>query len=292
MNTLLAADSVRSEKGEVPNIGLEPTVPRVTPPAKNRNRRAARSAAQPGRYAVFQKWYGPMNRSLIVLLLLVGISCFVSGISVTNAVGPASPQQNSVTSAELPQSLSIGGQFNVSIKRLTKSPGENRALTAAEAAYPPRADVMKAMEAAHFKLDAEPSDTQLWWSSSFDGVRIAYAITADAVRYYLNLSEAFRQNKFKEVGTRGMERSGLTYSASVSKVDTITIDGRNFRDVYVVEMSLSWWDYCGSLCAMNFERSRKVVVNLDGTVLTVFGDGTPEVIVSWFGRVDERDGAA
>jgi hypothetical protein len=35
-----------------PNIGLEPTDPRVTPPAGNGNRRAARPAAQPGRYAV------------------------------------------------------------------------------------------------------------------------------------------------------------------------------------------------------------------------------------------------
>lgn len=34
-----------------PNIGLEPSVPCVTPPAKYGKRRAARPAAQPARYA-------------------------------------------------------------------------------------------------------------------------------------------------------------------------------------------------------------------------------------------------
>ena len=50
------------------NIGLEPTVPRVTPPAKNGNRRAARPAAQSGRYKDSQISGKVLGEVSIVLL--------------------------------------------------------------------------------------------------------------------------------------------------------------------------------------------------------------------------------
>ena len=37
------------------NLGLEPSDPRVKPPARNGNRRAARPAAQPARWADIQR---------------------------------------------------------------------------------------------------------------------------------------------------------------------------------------------------------------------------------------------
>ena len=51
MNTLLATGTVGNKKAEVPNLGLEPTVSRVTLLARERKRRATRPAAQPGRWA-------------------------------------------------------------------------------------------------------------------------------------------------------------------------------------------------------------------------------------------------
>jgi len=183
-------------------------------------------------------------------------------------------------SIQLPPSLSIDGPFSVRIARTTASPDEQRALEAAEAAYPSRDEVVAAISGGHFKLRAVPDDDRLWWSSEFDGVRIAYAITADAVQYYVNVSEAFREKRFEEVGPIPMLSSGLQYSASVSPAETISAAGQEFHDVFVVTMSLSWFDYCGDVCGMDFEKSRKVLVSRNGKVLFVSGDGNPNVEVS------------
>jgi hypothetical protein len=183
-------------------------------------------------------------------------------------------------SAQLPPALAIERPFSVRIARPTASGDEQRALEAAEAAYPSREEVVKAIRQAHFKLKATPLDDPLWWSSEFDGVRIAFAITAGAVRYYINMSEAFRQNRFQEVGVIPMKSSRFNYSASVTRAETISAGGQDFRDVFVVTMSLSWSDYCGSECALNFEKSRQVLVSREGKVLFISGDGNPLVEVS------------
>ena len=188
-------------------------------------------------------------------------------------VGPTTP-------AQLPPILAIEGPFSVRIARTAASPDGQRALEAAEAAYPSREEVLAAIQTAHFKLKAAPIGDRLWWSSEFDGVRIAYAVTADAVRYYVNLSEAFRQNRFQEAGGIPMKSSKFHYSASVSPAETISAGGQDFHDVFVVKMSLSWSAYCGSECAMTFENSRQVFVGRNGKALFISGDGNPSVEVS------------
>jgi hypothetical protein len=78
-----------------------------------------------------------------------------------------------------------------------------------------------------------------------------------------------------------MKSSEFSYHAHVSALfPTYSRDGRVFHDVYVVEMGLRWSDYCGSLCACGFHLDRTVVLSRDGSVLCVFGDQKPMVVVS------------
>lgn len=119
-----------------------------------------------------------------------------------------------------------------------------------------------------------------WWCSDIDGVRIAEAITSDAVAYYLALSEAFRKGHFRSIGVVPMSSSLLAYEARSEWRDSFVADGVEHRDVHVVTMSLEWSDCCGELCAMRFKKFRTVVVGSGGQVIVVTGDGPPEVAVS------------
>lgn len=66
------------------------------------------------------------------------------------------------------------GDYRVLVERTYGSPEEARLLRIAEALYPPRDTLEAAIERAHFKLDDVPDVKDLWWSSSFDGIRILH----------------------------------------------------------------------------------------------------------------------
>ncbi|HEV8325711.1 MAG TPA: hypothetical protein VG389_29140 [Myxococcota bacterium] len=181
----------------------------------------------------------------------------------------------------LPVTLDLPAPFEVQVRRDAGGPDQARALCLAEAAYPPRADVLAAIDGAHFKLGAVPSDARLWWYSAFDGVRLAYAVTGDALRYYLDLTTAFARGERAPAGAAvKMLASRLEYAATVRRARTFTRDGRTFADVWVVEMRLDWRDYCGPLCAMGFGKTRTVVLSAAGEVLALFGDGPAAAVVS------------
>jgi len=170
--------------------------------------------------------------------------------------------------------------FTASVRRHFVDANEERLLRIAEEAYPPP-DAILAIAGRYASKQDLGREKHLWWYGEFDGVRLPYAVTMDAVRYYLALIQATARGDSSQTGGIPMKRANFSYTASVSpRQSTLSRDGRVFEDVYTVELRLSWSNYCGSLCACSFNLNRTVVLRADGTVLCVFGDQKPMVIVS------------
>jgi hypothetical protein len=170
--------------------------------------------------------------------------------------------------------------FVATVHREFRTPVEERLLRIAEETYPPTKAVLSI---ADVRLDRKAllQEERLWWYGEFDGVRLPYAVTMDAVRYYLGLTQALGRGDSSQTHGIRMKRSEFSYSAQISPGSrTFSRDGRTFENVWVVEMKLEWSDYCGSLCACGFHLDRTVILRRDGTVLCVFGDKKPMVVVS------------
>jgi carboxypeptidase family protein len=171
----------------------------------------------------------------------------------------------------------VAKAFVATVRREFRSPNEERLLRIAEETYPPtKAVASLADERTDHR--ALLKEKRLWWFGEFDGVRLPYAVTLGAVRYYLGLTQAMGRGE--RVPFR-KKRIQFSYLASVSSSpDTVSMEGRAYGGVYVVKMSLEWSDYCGSLCALYFRLDRTVLLRPDGTVVGIFGDRRPMMMVS------------
>lgn len=168
------------------------------------------------------------------------------------------------------------GPHIIEVERTVRTENDMRMITIAESRYPPRTKVLEAIRTAHFKLEQDPKENKLWWYSEADGVRIPYAITAEAVDYYVNLVEGYRKKDWKS----DIEPSSrFSYSASVEFKKHCEKDGKKFRNVYVVEMKLSMEAGFASLAGVRFHKERIVVLNRKGRVLGVFGDGKTRILM-------------
>ena len=169
--------------------------------------------------------------------------------------------------------------FVATVSRNVGSPEEERLVRIAEETYPPVQSILPIADSRH--RDALSREERPWWYGTFDGVRLPYAVTMDGVRYYLELIQALARGDSTQTNGIRMKSASFSYHARVSsRYSTYSRDGRVFKDAYLVEMDLSWSDYCGSLCACGFHLNRTVVIRRDGTVLCVFGDQKPMVVVS------------
>ncbi|MEM1127970.1 MAG: hypothetical protein AAGI71_15080 [Bacteroidota bacterium] len=178
----------------------------------------------------------------------------------------------------------VARSYRTSIVREATSHVEADLIAQAEAVYPPRDSVL-----AHVppeRHDRIP-ETGYWYLDSFDGVRIPYALTGDAVTYYSDLIDALEAGEQLPFLTE----ASLEYRATASFRETYTFDGQDpltlealpsvsFERVHVVEMSLAWYQYCGPVCAMWINHSRIVVFDEAGTLLQVFLDGPRPIAVS------------
>lgn len=170
--------------------------------------------------------------------------------------------------------------FVAQVHREFRNPEEERLLRIAEEVYPPTKAVLSLAD-RHLDRKALLREKRLWWYGEFDGVRLPYAVTTDAVRYYLAITQALARGDRSKTGGFGMKQTDFSYTASVSPGPTTYAKrGQTFENVYVVELSLEWSDYCGSLCACGFGLDRTVLLRPDGTLVCVFGDRKPNVIVS------------
>ncbi|MGE5180185.1 MAG: carboxypeptidase-like regulatory domain-containing protein [Bacteroidota bacterium] len=171
--------------------------------------------------------------------------------------------------------------FEATVRREFRSPPEERLLRIAEETYPPTKAVASIGGGYKVKREDLLQEKRLWWYDEFDGVRLPYAVTMDAVRYYLGITQALGRGDASRTRGFRMIATTFSYDATVSPgPTTYKRAGHTFEDVYVVTMRLAWSDYCGNLCACGFGLDRTVVLRPDGTVVWVFGDRKPSVIVS------------
>ena len=126
---------------------------------------------------------------------------------------------------------------------------------------------------------AKPKETNGdtdWWYKQALGIRIPCAITKDAVKYYSDLVEKYGKQGFK----RFIEPSSrLDYHSTIMFHKEFTLDGKSFKNVHVVTLKLTFSQNFAATGTegMHFEKKRIVVLDNDGKVLQVFGDGSTEV---------------
>ncbi|MCC6697804.1 MAG: hypothetical protein IT365_19410 [Candidatus Hydrogenedentes bacterium] len=180
----------------------------------------------------------------------------------------------------VPESSYSEGRYSAKIVRHYKDEKELRLLRIAESVYPSRQRVMDARATAHFKETQEPpAGEDLWWTSSFDGVRIPYTITGSALLYYCERVRDFR-TRAASTGRAAEQSCVMSYVGDISHQKQAEIEGKRFTDCYVVSMKLEWSWFCGDLCGLWFTKERTVVLDAEGTVLAVFKDGPADFIVS------------
>lgn len=194
------------------------------------------------------------------LSLAVFAAVLIGGCSA-QVPAPAAP-------GPLPEVLQQDAPFQVDIQRTTADSTAARLLRIAEL-VPPQTDTPTP--------DSEV--TMNWWSTYFDGVRVAQAVTEDAVRYYMQLIEDFGRGDFSGANGIPMQSASFRYHAMIEPHQAYRYAGHGFEDVYVAHLQLQWSNLCGSLCAMQFESERRVVLTREGEVLGVFGDNDPPAVI-------------
>jgi hypothetical protein len=154
------------------------------------------------------------------------------------------------------------------------------ALEAAESYAPPRKNVRAAARHARSweKTVVEPGQ---WWYDDFDGTRLPFALTGDALGYYLALITDIGAHAGKTPGRIPMISAEFRYAARVLRADSVALQPGRPREGFVVELDMYWSQYCGDLCSLSFDKHRRVWVAEDGRVLAVEGDGLTQGLVSW-----------
>ncbi len=148
----------------------------------------------------------------------------------------------------------------------------------AESLFPPVDTIMASYGFNAFEI---PQDESMWWSQTFDGVRIPYAITWSSVEYYRSLLNLYEQGLFEEAQTISMSSASLIYETEIEYYRSFQVLDISYQSVWVVSQTLEWDNYCGSLCAMSFRAKRMVIFDYDTEqLIAVIGDGTPLVMVS------------
>ena len=166
------------------------------------------------------------------------------------------------------------GPFTVNIQRSFQNTTEEQLIEIAESVCPNPADVAASC------LDSEAGDGCRWWCSDPDSIAIPYAITGEAVQYYVDLVHKFENAAVENPQDTGALSATVSYCVGIEHYDVWTLGEQSFNGVYVVSMELNWSYFCGPLCATGVDMSRVVVLDPDGHVLSVSDDGEPHLWVS------------
>lgn len=167
----------------------------------------------------------------------------------------------------LPSRLDVAPPYQVEVRRSWIDSTGRMALLKAENEYPPRDSVLQAMRPVRFRESVAPADSLLWWYSQSHGIRHPYAITTEAVEYYLGKAEQGR--------SRTQVR--FRYTADAEFADTYKHGEQSWRDVHVIRQQLGWWHVGGRNAGLSIAMERTVVVSHSGEVLLVAGDGKASI---------------
>lgn len=150
----------------------------------------------------------------------------------------------------------------------------------AESIYPDRDKVLTAAgdEGASWFFE------RIWWFKTYKDNRIPYALTADAIAYYINRYKSFKAEIKKEIAQasgRGsnQRRVEFSYSASIVDEGSVIRQGRTLPR-YRVVMQMKWYEYCGQSCGWGFTKNREIVFEGKYTIKSIYGDGPTGLWIS------------
>ena len=162
-------------------------------------------------------------------------------------------------------------QHQITLRREAADAAQKMMITTAETARPDADALRQAMGDG-----PEPKDASQWWYREELGIRIPFAVTAEAVEYFSKLVGDYRKQEFKRYTEPS---SSVDYHASVAFHRQFEHDGRKFADVHVVTLKLVFMQNFAATGTegMQFEKVRRVVLDANRKVLAVDGDGPTEV---------------
>ncbi|MCE9519125.1 MAG: hypothetical protein K8R87_06195 [Verrucomicrobia bacterium] len=194
-------------------------------------------------------------------------AALVLGLAFFQSTAPAA-----VTPGATPKEFPANpARHQVVIKREAADAKQAAMIAVAEAAQPSKEALRQAAGDA-----AVPTGEKVWWYKEELGIRIPCAITADAVSYYTDLVGKFGKQVFKRYS---QPSSRLDYHAGVDYHKEFKFDGITYSDVYVVTLKLTFSENFAATEAagMEFKKERMVVLDAQGKVLLITGDGPTEV---------------
>lgn len=199
---------------------------------------------------------------LAVILMLVGL--FANQLVASVAIPEWDPK-------EWPANPE---RHKLSVIRNATTAQENAAIRVAEAAYPPRHEVLEA-----FQGEVPQEEKRLWWYWEMSDTKIPYAITREAIDYY---TRRVKQHRTESDNGYWEPHSNFAYRADAKRHDgEITLeDGSKFSRVWVVDMKMDYTRARASGFMMMFAKNRKVVLDYNYRVLAIFGDGETPVAVT------------
>ena len=161
------------------------------------------------------------------------------------------------------------GKHVVTIRREAENDLQKKMIAAAEAALPGR-------EALREALGGNDPAAAQWWHEEALGIRIPFAITGAAVDYYKNLVEGYGKQTFKNRYIQ--PSSAFEYHAAAAFHAKFEFQGDKFSDVHVVTLKLSFSQNFAATTTegCSFSKERTVILDADGKVLRIAGDGPTE----------------
>ncbi len=162
-------------------------------------------------------------------------------------------------------------KHTVKVERIFNDEFERKLISVAENAKPTKAEMNRILAKNGNRLSSEDVLSK-WWNELY-GERLKFPLylNAEAIRHHRQMS---RQLKKVFVDANGVKMIGskLEYSAKVSQHESIAIEDHRFTDVYIVQMDLSWMEYCGPVCSFQFSIDRKIVFDRLGNILAIYDD--------------------
>lgn len=157
--------------------------------------------------------------------------------------------------------LPTGRAYWINIIR-GETPAQERLIKIAEVTYPLREALP--LEARIFPI---PRRKHLWTLAPEGRVDEPYALTMDALRHFLTISERHGRGTALH-GEPANDSYQLTYVARVEHQPSVTYGHKEYRDVSVVHLRLGW-----SCRTAQADLWRTVLLNRSDQVVAVFGDG-------------------
>lgn len=202
---------------------------------------------------------GPVRRLLALAALWLALAALLPAAMLPGSrpkKWPANPAKHTIT-----------------IDRAAKDPKESALIAAAEAAVPDAAALKKAIGDG-----PAPEDASQWWCGETLGIRIPFALTGDAVRYYSALVEGYRKQELERYSEPS---SSVGYHATVERHAEFELDGKAYKDVQVVTLKLAFSQHFAATVTegMDFQKQRTAVFDASGKLLALSGDGATQAAV-------------